>query len=73
LADAQIFLGKDSCDRWKWRLPKLRGIDVPEFLAFYLSVQIPEEVSSESLKVFLEKKLLKGVSLAQSMIGELDG
>ncbi|RMT17324.1 hypothetical protein ALP52_00316 [Pseudomonas amygdali pv. mori] len=73
LADAQIFLGKASCDRWKWRLPKLRAMDVPEFLAFYLSVQIPEDVSSESLKVFVEKKLLKGVSLAQSMIGELDG
>ncbi|MDD0969010.1 MULTISPECIES: hypothetical protein [Pseudomonas] len=73
LADAQIFLGRASCDRWKWRLPKLRTMNVPQFLAFYLSVQIPQDVSAENLKVFVEKKLLQGVSVAKDMNGEFNG
>lgn len=57
LVDAFLFSSGQSLDRWKWRLPKLRGADRPDLLARYLDVQMLRVSGSEDLGRFIDDQL----------------
>jgi predicted nucleotidyltransferase len=57
LIDAFLFSSRQSLDRWKWRLPKLRAAGRPDLLTRYLDVQMLRANGSEDLKRFIDDQL----------------
>jgi hypothetical protein len=57
LIDAFLFSSRQSLDRWKWRLPKLRALGPPALLDQYLDVQLNRGRPPQELRQTVENGL----------------